>query len=87
MTKHIPGPWEADSDGLIYREPWTDEADPHICAVNHRCEKHEANARLIAAAPELLEAAKVVASFAQGWEPLTPGDIKDLRDAIAKAEA
>ena len=46
----------------------------------------EANAHLIAAAPDLLRAAKAIASFAVSWQPLTPGDIKELTDAIAKAE-
>lgn len=36
--------------------------------------------------PELMAAAKEIASFAQSWQPLTPGDIKRLTDAIAKAE-
>jgi hypothetical protein len=35
---------------------------------------------------ELLAAAKVIASFAVAWQPLTPGDIRVLTDAIAKAE-
>lgn len=42
--------------------------------------------RLVAAAPDLLRAAKLVASFAMSWQPLTPGDIKELTNAIAKAE-
>ena len=45
-----------------------------------------ANARLMAAAPDLLAACKMVASFAKGWEPLTPGDIRVMLDAIDKAE-
>lgn len=45
-----------------------------------------ANAQLIAAAPELLAAAKLIASFAVSWEPLSPGDIRQLTAAIAKAE-
>lgn len=35
---------------------------------------------------ELLAAAKVIASFAVAWQPLSPGDIRALTDAIAKAE-
>jgi hypothetical protein len=47
---------------------------------------HEANARVIRAAPALLAACKLVASFAKSWEPLTPGDIRVITDAIALAE-
>ena len=46
----------------------------------------EAHQVLIAAAPRLLAAAKTIASFAQSWQPLTPGDIKELTDAIREAE-
>lgn len=44
------------------------------------------DARLIAAAPELLRACKMVAEMAVHWEPLTPGDIAEVKAAIAKAE-
>ena len=47
---------------------------------------HDANARLIAAAPDLLEACKMVASFAVSWQPLSVGDIQEVIKAIAKAE-
>jgi hypothetical protein len=50
-------------------------------------EVREANARLIAAAPELLRACKLVAAMAVAWAPLTPGDIAEVNAAIAKAEA
>jgi len=45
----------------------------------------EANARLIAAAPELLRACQMVAEIAVAWQPLTPGDITEVKAAIAKA--
>ena len=35
---------------------------------------------------EILAAARTVAGFAVSWEPLSSGDISDLRAAIAKAE-
>jgi len=54
--------------------------------VERPIEQAQANARLMAAAPDLLAAAKLIASFAVSWQPLTPGDIKELTNAIAKAE-
>lgn len=45
-----------------------------------------ANARLIAAAPALLEACKMVVAMAVSWQPLTPGDIIEVKAAIDKAE-
>ncbi len=61
----------ANSDGvLVARPPWCREDD----------------ARLIAAAPELLRACKAIAAMAVAWEALTPGDIAEVRGAIAKAE-
>lgn len=54
MSKHTPGPWcvEPASNGCfdIYRETNEGEAPPVACDCN------EADARLIAAAPALLEA-------------------------------
>ncbi len=51
------------------------------------CTKSEvkANARLIAAAPVLLEACQI-AVLALTHEPINPDDIKVIRQAIAKAE-
>ena len=45
----------------------------------------EADARLIAAAPELLKACQMVADMAVSWQPLTPGDISEVNAAISKA--
>ncbi len=56
MSEFTPGPWEWDSDGHIYREPWTEDADPAVCKVNIHVSGGEANAQLIAAAPDLLAA-------------------------------
>jgi hypothetical protein len=58
-TKHTPGPWNAlaDEDGAFEVE-----SDTHIVAMRgpltHKSEESIANCRLIAAAPELLEALK-----------------------------
>jgi hypothetical protein len=37
-------------------------------------------------AKELLAAARSIAAFALAWEPLTPGDIRELTTAIRKCE-
>ena len=65
-TKHTPGPWAADmeptDDGQIYvypaKYPEYDNDRKDICDVHayHGSEQRDANAALIAAAPELLEA-------------------------------
>lgn len=72
MSKHTPGPWKADrmfnppkaknrTSGFIVNGPETGELLPdRICDMRVppglRFREFEANARLIAAAPELLEA-------------------------------
>jgi hypothetical protein len=103
-AQHMPGPWEArrDDDGeggewLVFgpnglsladcAPPWGDQ------------EVHEANARLIAAAPDLLEVAKfaedfLAAEYAMVTEPDNPAgwsdraayeNYKSIHAAIAKA--
>lgn len=63
MNKHTPGPWYANQSGLIYAV--SDDADESIliCDVEgmdpdypNRAWQPVANARLIAAAPDLLAA-------------------------------
>lgn len=53
--KHTPGPWKMGEDGEVL----TDSPNEFLVAMSniHR-PQYEANARLIAAAPELLEALK-----------------------------
>jgi len=66
-TTHTPGPWltaDFNAGTMVYVErPETAEtkADPDVCHVYPMgFGEREANARLIAAAPELLEALRVV---------------------------
>lgn len=99
-TKHTPGPWIA-----VWREDLgkfrigPDNGDmPVAGTVNQGDREHEeANARLIASAPELLEALKqMVAAMWQHFEYNHDGDDEDYdfcqraidkaRAAIAKAE-
>lgn len=53
-TKHTPGPWALDDDGFVYGEGFI-VSDPHS-SPEIDLDEREANARLIAAAPELLAA-------------------------------
>jgi len=90
MADHTPGPWEA---AKIYVNKSDGSSDTHIAtAATHDVSEVEAcaNARLIAAAPELLAAAK---AFAENAVETADGNIvfgyrvlDRLRAAIAKAE-
>ena len=56
--KHTKGKWEIYPSGKIMSDQFQDEdgiQSDLICTVNKKCSKSEANAKLIAAAPELLE--------------------------------
>lgn len=101
MTQHTPGPWEAvksnrnqfawDVIGALGMVPTIARlglVDPHEEAV-------KANARLIAAAPELLEALKLAADQLDevvdmnnpaNWLDNSKATLEFLHQAIAKAE-
>lgn len=92
MSQHTPGPWHAVANGgdddderlriIVARDRYGDSSaigevyDPDPCNGDI-----EANARLIAAAPELLEACKQAAVFFEDDE----GIAQVLLAAIAKA--
>ena len=89
-TQHTPGPWRA--------EPWTCHAATSILADGNRliadCAAIDGysvnalpNARLIAAAPDLLTALKALFEQCSPEIPGSPGSPLELaRAAIAKAE-
>ena len=94
---HTPGPWSV-SDGLVRLEDQIDQLLRDIgsdkewvpvvihdregeCGVTALC--HPVNARLIAAAPELLELAKFMVLNIGGYDPEKARDM--ARAAIAKA--
>jgi len=102
-ARHTPGPWDAiTSDGRNYRIIGGEEAG-YVAIVEaiFQPRQNAANARLIAAAPDLLEACKAASAVLTGfynavadsigeWEsdgsrPLYKAE-KILRAAIAKAE-
>jgi len=85
--KHTPGPWKADN----WATGWTVSAPDSHYSVCHLedCNNAEANAHLIAAAPDLLEACKNL----NAWVGVTLGYEYDedpiaekVCKAIAKAE-
>ncbi len=97
-SKHTPGPWAFDGEGRIdalqFRKP-----SPHVIngkqymeglvALPYSCgenETHAANALLIAAAPDLLEALRLYAEvYSEHWKPGMP-ILEPISDAaIAKA--
>ena len=81
-AKHTPGPWMPHHDkGRLYVETHRDDV---ICMVAKGLgtQEDQANANLIAAAPELLEALQVMLDAAQ-HDITTECDI--ARAAIAKA--
>ena len=86
--KHTPGPWRLlpPTNGIDRNWRVTDSGDTfvaHVFGFNHAVdEQSKINARLIAAAPELLEACKAAAKQFDEKSPV--GRI--LSDAIAKAE-
>ena len=95
MSKHTPGPWKAI--GCEVYEDLT--GGDFICEIDRRTldrpdTENVANARLIAAAPELLEALRALdAHFASskevnhGYACRADGEMHSLvRAAIAKAE-
>jgi len=93
MSKHTPGPWypfyEGSGDYLICSR--TDEteiaslsrSDAHFMGTGKGASINEANAKLIAAAPELLEALREIVSRneIQHWF-----NLDQAKAAIAKAE-
>ena len=88
--KHTPGPWKFDSRAHV-EAILSDSTDvcflPHSGSTTARdkdLQEIRANARLIAAAPELLEACEMMLRLAEGetLDEAFPGEIDILRDAI-----
>lgn len=96
-TKHTPGPWATEGNGRYYasvRAPSRMVADMRIIGGAVDAE-NTANARLIAAAPDLLEALETMVDLqgkaASGF-PLSENELREwavanytARAAIAKA--
>ena len=97
MSKHTLGPWkviDGDQHDHVFAEAFPNK---RICNVfgGLKCPSGAANARLIAAAPELLESLKfLLARYVQiansgdagFWDPEKEPPVMEARAAIAKAE-
>lgn len=99
-NKHTPGPWKAKrstefnahkpdgiSDYWYISDRWYDDSHEQIVSFKVR---NEANARLIAAAPEMLEALKDALEHipckCNCWDDRGDCPHDKMRTAIAKAE-
>ncbi len=98
MTEHTPKPWiiAGNLAMLLPKDGYRIDTEHHAVArtitYNQIDEEAKANARLIAAAPDLYEAAKRFVSVYQGRNALRLGDgqaqrsLEEFRAAVAKAE-
>jgi hypothetical protein len=85
MTKHSPGPWRTGDMFNTVFGPKTDAPSPVTIATVSK--GNQANARLIAASPDMLAACKAALAWFHDGEGRSSGPIGDmLRAAIAKAE-
>lgn len=85
-TQHTPGPWEIRYDILLAEIPGDNQL-ARIRWFRHHIHRAEANARLIAAAPDLLDACKMARTLGTLAQTSTVANIKAMLDtAIAKAE-
>lgn len=105
MSNHTPGPWHygqnkkfgsvGKSARLVPRQGWFigpetgfDIAEVHLTA-SQSAEEQEANAKLLAASPELLEAASWVCKLFGTNHPTGIKELKQyirqLREAVKKA--
>ncbi len=94
-SRHSQGPWMTQVDETPFTVESANATDPAICELLPRdadvyTEEDEANARLIAAAPDLLEACRRAVRLLEqreNVEPLVDSTLQQVRAAIAKAEA
>lgn len=92
MSKHTPGPWETDRNNVhtgqiatihhCLNNDWVEVWSPNWPADEA---EQEANARLIAAAPEMLEALQVAELALRERGLRACGEYKQIEAAIAKA--
>ena len=98
MIKHTPGPWKVTKDARVFSESareWNRTFNANTPAFIAACSENAANARLIAAAPDLLAAAEDMDAWTQRDVPgaLSPsewllgGCVNDFAASLAKLRA
>jgi hypothetical protein len=98
-AQHTPGPWDYDMDYIVAPDPNGRHPDIYIAEIAHSddegrvasYEQQDANRRLIAAAPELLEQLTLLADHLETpthglTEAMRKLRSKEARAAIAKAK-
>lgn len=93
MTEHTPGPWDLHHQSPEFRGgdcDWslqTEEAGAFLLFCHHPKAPAEANARLIAAAPDMLACLQEIVAYRGGAESALddPYVMERVNDAIAKA--
>jgi len=96
MSKHTPGPWTICyyNRSILEEHRSRDGCSvviaklPDIAGPEHEPESYRPNANLIAAAPDMLEALRVLVGFAEAHngETYVKEHLKIARTAITKAE-
>lgn len=88
---HTPGPWQAVAGSFRWNVTTVGPRTFNICALNPDRGDSEANARLIAAAPDLLAALKETLAVLEGFAPWESAIEREAAEAaltaIAKATA
>ena len=84
MIVHTPGPWSVDAN-FEYISPVKGKDIALIHLMSGSIEENKANARLMAAAPELLEACRHTLREFEKWATLNKDSVALIRDTIAKA--
>ena len=82
MNRHTKGPWQAERFCV-----WSEDKYVAATQTGINEEEQQANAKLIAAAPDLLEACKAVLDIVNAYSHI-PAQLKAceiLQEAIAKA--
>ena len=87
-TKHTPGPWDALSHDFGRKKVWEVVAGPEdrtIVALNWFSTNAELDAKLIAAAPDMLAACELALEDMVRWKIFGPGR-NAVESAIKKAK-